>query len=172
MLNIGKKGKAKRIFKPRHGNEYFFSNVMVKVQQISRLFLDPSDQLMPETSSFIVLVFEKTTRKRSTAKSETQHQRLKKINILKRDEPNNQRFEDLQWLLRDAKMRRFCNYFLTLYDVKNLEPFFQFMKQKEIEDIKELIIDKCNNFLERHQKSLKSEMRKSITIVEYRDSDE
>ena len=24
------------------------------------------------------------------------------------------------------------------------------VKQKEIEDIKELIIDKCNNFLERH----------------------
>jgi hypothetical protein len=32
ILNVGVKGKKKRFFKPRNGNEYFFSNVMVKVQ--------------------------------------------------------------------------------------------------------------------------------------------
>lgn len=55
----------------------------------------------------------------------------------------------MQWLLRDAKMRRFCNYIITLFDIEHLEPFLQFMKQEEVEDIKTQIITRCNNFLDK-----------------------
>lgn len=54
-----------------------------------RLFVDSSDVESPETASFVVLISEKLTRKRSVAKSDAQNQRLKKVALLKRDAPNN-----------------------------------------------------------------------------------
>jgi len=69
LLGRGLKGKNKMLFKPRNGNEYFFSNVMVKIQHVPNLFYDSSDVYSPETASFVVLISEKLTRKRSASKS-------------------------------------------------------------------------------------------------------
>ena len=57
---------------PQNGHEFFFSNAMIKVYQIPMLFNRSSEE--PENISegcFIVLFFEKTTRKRTYAKTQT-----------------------------------------------------------------------------------------------------
>ena len=33
-------------------------------------------------------------------------------------------------------MRRFCNYFLTLYNVRKLNPFVQFIKPQQVKELK------------------------------------
>lgn len=37
---------------------------------------------------------------------------------------------------RDSKMRRFCNYFLTLFNQKKLNPFTQFVHSKTLKRVK------------------------------------
>jgi hypothetical protein len=58
------------LLKPKNGNEFFFSNVLIKVYQIPMLFTRSSEEIEnPEECSFIVLIFEKSTRKRTFAKT-------------------------------------------------------------------------------------------------------
>ena len=38
-------------------------------------------------------------------------------------------------MIRESKMRRFCNFWLILFNVRNLKPFSQFIK---VDDMKEL----------------------------------
>ena len=55
---------------PLHGAEFFFSNVMIKVYQIPMMFMTSSEFMdKPEEGTFIVLVFEKTIKKRMYAKN-------------------------------------------------------------------------------------------------------
>ena len=37
---------------------------------------------------------------------------------------------------RDSKMRRFCNYFLTLFNQKKLNPFTQFINTQTLKKVK------------------------------------
>lgn len=37
---------------------------------------------------------------------------------------------------RDSKMRRFCNYFLTLFNQKKLNPFTQFVHSQTLKKVK------------------------------------
>jgi hypothetical protein len=43
------------------------------------------------------------------------------------------RYEEEYAMNRDSKMRRFCNYFVTLFNQKKLVPFSQFLTQEHIE---------------------------------------
>lgn len=38
--------------------------------------------------------------------------------------------------IRDSKMRRFCNYFVTLYNQKKIMPFTQFVGQQDLDALK------------------------------------
>jgi hypothetical protein len=38
---------------------------------------------------------------------------------------------------RDSKMRRFCNYFLTLFNQSKLNPFTQFVNSKTLKEVKQ-----------------------------------
>lgn len=38
--------------------------------------------------------------------------------------------------VRDSKMRRFCNYFVTLYNQKKICPFTQFVSQQDLDELK------------------------------------
>ena len=59
--------------KPLHGDEYFFSNIMVKVYQIPMLFMNSSEQgSVDQEGTFIVLVYEKIIKKR-VAKAKNDH---------------------------------------------------------------------------------------------------
>ena len=58
---------------PQNGHEFFFSNVMVKVYQVPVLFHRSSEENESlDEGTFIVLVFEKMTRKRTYAKTASQ----------------------------------------------------------------------------------------------------
>lgn len=114
---------------PNNGRELFFSNVLMKVYQVPSVFHRNSEEELDENlSSFIVLFYEKSMRKRTFAKSQTQKQRLTRQEEIKRAcvvAPNIILPRILEELLpnRDSKMRRFCNYFLTLFNQKKLNPF-------------------------------------------------
>ena len=62
----------------------------------------------------MVLIFEKQTRKRTYAKTTTQFVRIKRISDQRRT--GEKRFVEELLLYRDSKMRRFCNYFVTLFN--------------------------------------------------------
>ena len=49
---------------PQYGQEYFFSNVLVKVLQIPILFMRESEADCKSEGSFLVLTFEKLMKKR------------------------------------------------------------------------------------------------------------
>lgn len=127
----------KGIEQPNNGREFFFSNILVKIYQVPVLFLANSeDEYSEYESSFIVLFYEKNMRKRTFAKSQTQKQRIQRLQEVKHILKNvKQNFfggtqpRVLEDLLpnRDSKMRRFCNYFLTLFNQKKLNPFTQFV---------------------------------------------
>jgi len=59
-----------KILGPQNGNEYFFSNFLIKVWQIPTLFIDNSVEKHEESHCFIVTVWEKNSRKRLAAYSD------------------------------------------------------------------------------------------------------
>jgi len=62
-----------------NGREFFFSNVLMKVYQVPVIFLRNSeDEYSDHESSYIVLFYEKSMRKRTWAKSATQKARLQR----------------------------------------------------------------------------------------------
>lgn len=71
--------------KPMHGDEFFFSNVLAKVYQIPMLFNQSSEfPDREQDATFIILIFEKSIRKRQFAKNKKDKDRLKTKAKLKR----------------------------------------------------------------------------------------
>jgi hypothetical protein len=79
----------------------------------------------PFEGSFIVLIFEKMSRKRQAAKNQTQVEKLARQQALLTK--YERRFEEEFVFHRDSKMRRFCNYFVTLFNQSKISPFTQFV---------------------------------------------
>ena len=79
--------------------------------------------------TFIVMFFEKMVRKRTYAKTPTQKLRVRKTHEKKRtnDSSRGGRVLEDSLFQRESKMRRFCNYFTTLFNQKRLNPFAQFV---------------------------------------------
>jgi len=117
---------ASKEFELQNGLEFFFSNVMLKCYQVPVLFTQSSeDQQHPDNvGTFILMFFEKAVRKRTYAKTPTQKQRVKKTIEQKKimDSSRGRVLED-SLFHRESKMRRFCNYFVTLFHQKKLNPF-------------------------------------------------
>ena len=105
---------------PKHGAEYFFSNFLVKVWQLPNFFIDNSVEAPQESHTFIVMVWEKSIRKRVPAYSDRHFARLEKTQKLKYAERQFE-FENLE--SRETRTIRFCKYFLSLYDLKTTVPF-------------------------------------------------
>jgi hypothetical protein len=128
---------------PQNGHEFFFSNVMVKVYQLPMLFSRSSEeQESAEEGCFIVLIFEKQTRKRSFAKTQSQLVKLTKHAEI-RNKKGVRYFEELLYQ-RDSKMRRFCNYFVTLFNQKKINPFTQFVGQAKLREVKQRVRNKMD----------------------------
>jgi hypothetical protein len=70
------------------------------------------------------MFFEKAMRKRTYAKTPAQKGRIKKAVELKKIlDPAKARVFEESLYHRESKMRRFCNYFVTLFHQKKLNPF-------------------------------------------------
>jgi hypothetical protein len=39
-------------------------------------------------------------------------------------------------MIRESKMRRFCNYWMIIFNVRSLKPFSQFIKAEEYKALK------------------------------------
>jgi hypothetical protein len=92
---------------------------MLKCYQVPVLFTHSSEETVPPGDSvgtFILMFFEKAVRKRTYAKTPTQKLRIKKNNESKKnvDSSRGRILED-SLFHRESKMRRFCNYFVTLF---------------------------------------------------------
>jgi len=120
---------------------------MVKVYQVPVMFHRSSEDFeSQEEGSFIALIFEKLCRKRTFAKTTTQFQRLKKSGEVKK--MGEKRFVEELLVYRDSKMRRFCNYFVTLFNQKKINPFTQFVNQNKLKLVKANVREKMNAFTE------------------------
>ena len=108
-----------------HGDEFFFSNCMVKIYQIPMLFGDSSEfGYKTGQGCFIVMIYEKQIKKR-VAKPKSN----KRIKALHEDrKTGRKRFVKDQLMIRESKMRRFCNFWMILFNVRSLKPFAQFIK--------------------------------------------
>eukprot|EP00347_Sterkiella_histriomuscorum_P024512 403330852 len=138
----------------QNGLEFFFSNVMMKCYQVPVLFTQSSEEplINDQIGTYIVMFFEKSVRKRTYAKTQTQKQRLRKNQDLKKnfDSSRGRVLEDSLYH-RESKMRRFCNYFVTLFHQKKLNPFSQFVNGQTLKVIKQKVRDKMNQFTEDDQ---------------------
>jgi hypothetical protein len=117
---------------------------------VPAIFIRSSDDEYSEhESSFVILFYEKSIRKRTFAKSQTQKQRLARLLEIKKASvvvPFPPRvLEDLM-PNRDSKMRRFCNYFLTLFNQKKLNPFTQFVNSTTLKIVKHNVRIKMQYF--------------------------
>ena len=103
------------------------------------LFMTSSEFLEKEhEGTFIVMIFERTIKKRQPAYSKPQK---KKISVAKKaKESSSIRFANENVQIRESKMRRFCNYFLTLFNVRKLNPFVQFIKPLQVKELKEKVM--------------------------------
>ena len=50
-------------------------------------------------------------------------------------------------MIRESKMRRFCNYRMILFNVRSLKPFTQFIKVEEFKELKLVITAQVNELL-------------------------
>lgn len=79
------------------------------------LFTGSSEQKPQEQEgSFLVLIFEKQTRKRACAKSQPHFDKLQRHKAVR--EKYGRKFEEELVWTRDSKVRRFTNYFVTLFN--------------------------------------------------------
>ncbi|CDW87904.1 UNKNOWN [Stylonychia lemnae] len=135
----------------QNGLEFFFSNVMMKCYQVPVLFTQSSEEQTnnDQIGTFVVMFFEKSVRKRTYAKTTTQKQRLRKTQDSRKnfDSSKGRILED-SLFHRESKMRRFCNYFVTLFHQKKLNPFSQFVNGQTLKLIKQRVRDKMNQFTE------------------------
>lgn len=117
---------------PMHGQEFFFSNILAKIYQIPMLFSDSSEfGVKPNEGTFIVMLYEKIIKKRAAKPKDDR--RLIAINKVRKSKSKRHAMNQL--MIRESKMRRFCNFWLILFNVRNLKPFSQFIK---VDDMKEL----------------------------------
>lgn len=80
------------------------------------MFYDSSDENPPESLSFIVLVWEKVVKKRVIYKVGNHLIRKKRSEQIQRHIPQNMNLEEEFMPLREVRIKRFANYFLTLFD--------------------------------------------------------
>lgn len=73
---------------------------------------------------FIVMVYEKIIKKR-VAKPKS-NKRIKGVEAFRKS--GKKRFVKDQLMIRESKMRRFCNFWMILFNVRSLKPFAQFIK--------------------------------------------
>ena len=97
------------------------------------LFGKSSEQGVSETEgSFIVIIYEKLVKKRQARMPEDK--RISAINKAK--EEGLKRHAQEYLMIRESKMRRFCNFWLILFNVRNLKPFSQLIKTEEMKELK------------------------------------
>ena len=56
------------------------------------------------------------------------------------------RFMEDLLMQRDSKMRRFCNYFVTLFNQKKINPFTQFIQQAKLKEVKSKVREKMDAY--------------------------
>lgn len=93
--------------------------------------------------TFIVQVYEKLVKKRQGKPKN--NKRVKGMENMRR--MGRKRHATDQLLIRESKMRRFCNYWMILFNVRNLKPFTQFIKADEIKEFKLIITAKVHELL-------------------------
>ena len=63
--------------------------------------------------------------------------------------------------VRDLKSRRFSNYFLTLYDMKYIDPFTQFIKKITVKELKQKVKDRLELVLEQLNHATEKRLKKN-----------
>lgn len=60
--------------------------------------------------------------------------RMQAINKAKTDGTRRHALDSL--MIRESKMRRFCNFWLILFNVRNIKPFSQLIKAEDMKELK------------------------------------
>ena len=94
---------------------------MCKVYQIPMLFGESSEFGQGSSfGTFIVMIYEKMVKKRQ-AKAPEKDLRVKNIASMRKNGKKRHAWSHLA--IRESKMRRFCNFWLILFNVRSLKPF-------------------------------------------------
>lgn len=80
------------------------------------------------------MLMEKHTRKRQTAKTDIHKQRLSQLEKMKGVQ--KVLCEQSQLKIREKKMLWYCDYFMSLFDLKMMNPFYQMVKHAEVDHIR------------------------------------
>ena len=128
------------------------------------MFISSSEYMENDKEgTFIVLVFERTIKKRMYAKNQSQRS---KLNTLKKARQAGLGFADDNIQIRESKMRRFCNYFLTLFNVRKLNPFVQFIKPQQVKELKTKVMIEMDSYFQTEKDDQGTLQRHKSKIVD------
>ena len=68
-------------------------------------------------------------------------------------------------MIRESKMRRFCNFWMILFNVRNLKPFAQFIKPEEFKELKLRITAKVNELLATQEKDMRGRLERCVSKI-------
>lgn len=109
------------------------------------------------------MVYEKVVKKRQAKGGKDK--RVKAIKNLR--DKGIQRFAagDGHLMIRESKMRRFCNFWLILFNVRSLKPFAQFIKQEEFKELKLRITVKVNELLRAAERDTRGHLERCVSNI-------
>ena len=70
-----------------------------------------------------------------------------------------------QLMIRESKMRRFCNFWMILFNVRGLKPFSQFIKPDEFRELKLRITAKVNDLLADQEKDMRGRLERCVSKI-------
>lgn len=68
-------------------------------------------------------------------------------------------------MIRESKMRRFCNYWMILFNVRSLKPFTQFIKLDEYRQLKLVVTARVNELLKEAEKDNRGKLERCISKI-------
>ena len=112
------------------------------------------------------MVYEKVVKKRQAKDpKDPKDKRIRNIIKVREKELKRYAIGSGHLMIRESKMRRFCNFWLILFNVRSLKPFAQFIKQEEFKELKQRITLKVNELLRAAQNDTRGHLERCVSNI-------
>ena len=108
---------------------------------------------------FLVLIFEKTVKKRQAKPA--MNKKVRTAENLRKQGKKRHATEYL--VIRESKMRRFCNFWLILFNLQTIRPFSQFIKAEEFKQLKLKITARVNELLKGTEQAQRGKLQRCVS---------
>ena len=109
------------------------------------------------------MVYEKVVKKRQAKGAK--EKRIRAIENCRNKGIQRYATGDGHLMIRESKMRRFCNFWLILFNVRSLKPFAQFIKQDEFKELKLRITVKVNDLLKAAERDTRGHLERCVSHI-------